>query len=350
MLRPIGFFSLILAGVVFIHSEHATAQSASKDDSMFGLILSRFDSIDLTTIVDRMKAEGKNQQKFGATFGVKGTLIRLKEFESPEEEGGERMDLDFIPFAVRLTTDGKVYVSTSALRFKNLFRQFLQPDDRDMTSERAALEQTDLLVFKFDDGVNFRDVRSFSFKVLDTEIALPVAGNVKSMKYLAIVAGGHLGKESQQIRLEDGRTLELRGSKYSSNAFGPQEEPASMGVAWGVAGGIQVKEALKSGVVIDLKGIISTDQIKGGVYDKDLYSAALPDLREDIRYGAHMIQTYVSPTLSISKPIGKKSSQRVELVASGKIPVRHTLNGEPYSLDLKDRNRNLYNVTVRLRF
>jgi hypothetical protein len=137
-------FSLLLAVASTFTFEKALAQSASNDPNISGemgnpasapvlkVLFLRTHTLSIDSHIADMYKDGVTERAFVAGFTIEGAIAYDHEINGdgllPELKAGRNAGLQIIPYKLTMADDGRVYISTSAVAFKNMNSEVADDD------------------------------------------------------------------------------------------------------------------------------------------------------------------------------------------------------------------------------
>lgn len=112
----------------------ATLDVVGASEEVLKVLFFRTHTVSIDTHAAQMRADGVSERAFVAGFTMEGALAYDHEMAgdglTPELEAGRNAGLQLVPYKVSLATDGRVYISTSAVAFKNMNSEMADNDLR----------------------------------------------------------------------------------------------------------------------------------------------------------------------------------------------------------------------------
>jgi hypothetical protein len=345
-----------------------------------------------------MEKDGVVERKYIAGFSATGALVYHHELrgDKPYQDTGRNTGIQVLPYTIKRSADDKMYVAFNALSFRNMITtQQGENPVRGEFGEKAdfftVVDNIDFLVFKWDRGMSFSNIDSFTLDYLNADLKVDILNSAKETRFLAITAGGRFAGQRSKLTLDSGEVIEISG--YDGISKGLQTDYRY---------GLQYSDQFRNGSRLDL-GISSTHTHTNGYFwdeqkvaEAEQYNAANKQKYDNdmnqyraqkVAYEAQKFdgkviseesyatltgnkkpaspktvsaeqdsivrkQVYLSPSIEFSKNLRSEGGQplRVGVGLNANIPLKDTIQGGKVNMDMKNHNRNLINARLFLNF
>ena len=239
--------TLLLAGAG-LHIPKALADGTSSAHSISGergapatlpgleiieALFMRAHTVEVTAHISEMKADGVTSRKYVAAFTVKGALVYDHEFAGKGlfpngSKAGRNAGLQLFPYEINLGKDGRTYIKTSVVAFKNMNSE-IQDNDLDFTVDDGyygdgepygawkVIDNLDILSWEYHNDIA-RGIREHNLSLAKLDLKIGLYRNDAGNFFVALKAGADPVRGSF-LDIKDFYTGDKEGETLSASGF-----------------------------------------------------------------------------------------------------------------------------------
>lgn len=155
------------------------------------ILFSRLHTFEINEKIYSMKKNGLTEQSYVSGFTASGAMAYTHELQGDDiwdndNDAGRNAGFEIVPYTVSLTQDGRVYISTSAISFKNMNSYTVGGSDAG--GPFSVIDQLDVAVFEWDRDMAAKGIQQFKYQLVNAEAKIDILNESSDNNFLALKA------------------------------------------------------------------------------------------------------------------------------------------------------------------